>query len=899
MEPNQIVPDQLPDENDIDRLFPKCPPTTPGKKSFSNSRKSQRKVQQHSRKELEARRNKLKAFQLQQQQQQQAQHLQQLQQRQLNKRHLLKQSSKGKSTDSSDDDTRLNNNVGNGSGKKNSHSSKRYTNTNTQPRGFPQLSSSPTAATNNSQQHFHNIIQPQHPAQTYGHQPTTHLHQTSPLEPVSTQPPPNLSDNINNNNNIILANYENQANQYSIEPANDINVATDTNNDNNNNNEDIKEIIDSNILRSKQSLDIAKQILTDDEIGVETERGEQQQQPATKLEQKQQQQENQLKLSLSDENRQYSAVSTVESVVFPDGNNDDTTNLTPNNLLTNETQLDNIVSNVNECRQDKFFEPQVLSSSRRKSAPVLNEECAIFKQSNNQAETADNDNNDIIGFSSPKSPSKNQPVDTSLEGDEEGAEQMITQQMSNSIDQELLNDDVEQCMSRANETVVITNNSDIELSQPTIQLETFSENDEVNIGLDRSFSTRAPNLRHHKLPNESSHYSIVRVSSGPTNENDSTAINSNATLSKPSSTHTPLSTLPEEVYGPERSLKLQPEVAALRQHKPIVENSGIVRSNINIVATDNNEIDFTPPRSSSLQFNTLSDAEESGRDETLPSGFSLNQSTRRTTHTTGIPVKKCDPSSPASQTSNRLTRSSSKQLQLDDDLAPTTRTALIFPRLDEGLSSEAESCDDEVEDDDERAVDADVDADDDEEEDDADDDVDEDTMTIDRDIAALHLGQPSVDCFVRQQQQSKSQYRLDGLSHQLTPNNRIPDQSDIHQLKGPESAAYGVGCIGQDLFNNDSDLKTSTPAYPNHNSQANHWMASLPNQQQTNLQPHPSSSQQHCSQRNNNNVINNNINLMKNSHSAKRDEGNFKSTLKKLVTSIIVLTSVMLFRFLF
>lgn len=211
-------------------------------------------------------------------------------------------------------------------------------------------------------------------------------------------------------------------------------------------------------------------------------------------------------------------------------------------------------------------------------------------------------------------------------------------------------------------------------------------------------NTVPTNLRHHKIPNETSHYSLVR--------------------------------------------------------------NGANNCSYDIKSDTQGEVSKAPPRSSSLQFNTLSED--------------------------------------------------------IDDVVPTTKTALIFPRLDEGLSSDAESCDDYIEEDDERAMDADVDADEDDydDDDDADDDDDDDEAgdilpVLKRGNQALQLGQ-SIDALLRQQQHQKNRVPID---HGYVNQDHL-DQNDIKTLTSYSNQAgqsgYWMGISGGHLSSGSSSQHPST-----------------------------------------------------------------------------------------
>lgn len=248
----------------------------------------------------------------------------------------------------------------------------------------------------------------------------------------------------------------------------------------------------------------------------------------------------------------------------------------------------------------------------------------------------------------------------------------------------------------------------------------------------------------------------------------------------------------------------------------------------------------------SIQFNTLSDAESGADDESIANQRHSVNSVK------AHPIQKRD-------YAGSITRyaSPSSSSRLDDESAPATRTALVFPRLDEGLSSEAESCDDEMDDDDDKAMEADVDADDDEDEDEDEDDDDADgNQSLDKDTNPM---QANVDSF--QHHPMKPQNRRIGNIQQLQPapgsaQARLPD---LNQVKFNDFT-------NQESLDQD-DLK---PNYANQNGQSNYWLGG--SSQQTGAmssQPVPFSRMQHGS----NNNSSNNVNLSRSNSYANREDG--------------------------
>lgn len=300
-------------------------------------------------------------------------------------------------------------------------------------------------------------------------------------------------------------------------------------------------------------------------------------------------------------------------------------------------------------------------------------------------------------------------------------------------------------------------------------------------------------------------------------------------------------------------------IANLRHHKIPNETShySLVRPINNVC---NSGASSTPLRCSSIRFNALSDAESGPEDST--ESHCHNPSARNQLN----PTKSCESNVVSSSHPNVIDNFS---LKLDDEMLPTTKTALIFPRLDEGLSSEPESCEDEVEDEDEKAMEADVDADDDEDEDDddEDDDDEDDTeaefMRLYKDPRASRFVQSGVECFSRQPQ-SKSQNRLVNSSQQHAALSMISDHAEPQQAKAQDSN-YGGSYIGQDHIE-QNDIK-SMSNYSNQNGQSNFWTGIT--SQQPAIPSQPSSSQNF-----NTKAVNDSI-VSKGVSSFGRDEGKF------------------------
>lgn len=382
--------------------------------------------------------------------------------------------------------------------------------------------------------------------------------------------------------------------------------------------------------------------------------------------------------------------------------------------------------------------------------------------------------------------------------------------------------------------------------------------------------------RHHKLPNESSHYSIVR---------------SNTT------------------------------------------NVMTASNNSHIISTKppNNQVD-APPRSASLQFNNLSDG-ESGSDDRPPVSVSNNSKVLSANAASTTSEEKTSTNEMVDTLTKVLDRTNlTSNHQNDnllsnnneDDQTPTTKTALIFPRLDEGLSSEAESADDGGTDgEDDQAMEADVDADDDEEDDD--DDEDDDDEDIDDE---LHNTPPAMSVMNREAQQTSIQSAIDlyvrsnaqqqtqQSQHPPKPLNKIlskvqqpqqqqqqqpPQQqqsqsssilpmtanqnehSDLQQQHAIRSQCTSFNCVNQNSID-QSDMKPVT-SFPNQNGgQPNYWMA-VPNQQ-TGISGQTTPGQVYGGQQRGPNATNNNNNnnssvssqtKQANLSSFNREEGKFYS----------------------
>lgn len=215
------------------------------------------------------------------------------------------------------------------------------------------------------------------------------------------------------------------------------------------------------------------------------------------------------------------------------------------------------------------------------------------------------------------------------------------------------------------------------------------------------------------------------------------------------------------------------------------------------------------------------------------------------------------PSPPASNPIKNVSTSHSTTVQPREspaDGSPVAKSALIFPRLDEGLSSEAESCDDYVEYDDDRAMEADVD---DADDDDADDNTDDNAETssnhaIDRGSSIL---QNRADLFARHQQVKRKSRLINSL--QTSSSTEIDNQHAKQAVP-----AFG-NYTSQELIDNDDSKSQSIL---NQNGQSNYWLGT--SNQPTTSQP--SSSHQFHPQRGNQSMVNN-----ANKTPLNRDEGEF------------------------
>lgn len=386
--------------------------------------------------------------------------------------------------------------------------------------------------------------------------------------------------------------------------------------------------------------------------------------------------------------------------------------------------------------------------------------------------------------------------------------------------------------------------------------------------------TQVTTARYHKLPNESSHYSIIRSSTYQTMSNTVASTN------------------------------------MINTKSPAMNNPA-------------------PPRSASLQFNNLSDADSGSDNERVPVAPSSNHHHHQqqgvannskvyseivsTQPVEAAKSNDLDDSSVVSRINNHQNNSflpsnsngsNNNTVNLnDDDQTPTTKTALIFPRLDEGLSSEAESADEGGSDgDDEQAMEADVDADDDEddEDDDDDDDMDDELDTnpmsvMDRETHSTTV-QMALDCYVRgnnnqQQSQKPISRTLSALQQQqqqhqqsqqtimVSMANQNEHNSDLQQQQQQvvtRSQCSTYNCVNQNSMD-QSDMKSAT-SFSNQNGggQTNYWMA-VPNQQsslsvQTN-QSHVYGNQRQ--QNNNPSATGNNMpsQFKANTSSFNRDEG--------------------------
>lgn len=379
---------------------------------------------------------------------------------------------------------------------------------------------------------------------------------------------------------------------------------------------------------------------------------------------------------------------------------------------------------------------------------------------------------------------------------------------------------------------------------------------------------------------------ITVVSIMPTIATATDSIVATSTTSTVKSSNIQLNTPSDKESGPEESSLINNSNACnddlmILDSRPAVKTVESIDTTPSVTTT--RAISITPTmntapvvRSSSIQFNTLSDNESEPEESDLRSNLiGLNSGRNHTTTMTSrkrdtVPGTAAPKSGHVPSTSSSSLSMVSKSLNDDDDLLPTTKTAFIFPRLDEGLSSEVESNEEDVLEDDEKAMEADVDAGDDED-DDEDDDDDDDREDDDEEVDNIQLGNPSrVDNFIRQQQFNKQQNRsLDDTAL---------DQMD-HQIGKQSYSGGGYLNHQQENLENSNDLKLNNN-YSSQNGQSNYWM-NVPSNQQTSQpsssqhQQPQSQQQQYGNQRIHNNNGNNSIPKNYNSSFNNREEGKY------------------------
>lgn len=281
-------------------------------------------------------------------------------------------------------------------------------------------------------------------------------------------------------------------------------------------------------------------------------------------------------------------------------------------------------------------------------------------------------------------------------------------------------------------------------------------------------------------------------------------------------------------------LDQEPNQTNLRHHKLPNETShySIARSHL----TSNSE-NLPPIISSSIQFSAMSEA-ESGADDSGDGIRSLVASKRN------ISLGRSETTSSGHNSRSNMPVSLTK---FDDDVIPSAKTeltALIFPRLDEGLSSGAESCDDEVEDDDEcdderddeRAMDADVDDDEDKVGVLDEYDLENDSEPGDRVGSSINSTDQS------SRSQSRSHLRFVDSQH-LHGNSMMTNGNQEHQNKA-SVVSYGGYMAPTPI--DQTDMKTSGN-FTTHNGQPNFWMSSGGHTEGISSQP---ASSQHFTQRN-------------------------------------------------
>lgn len=296
-------------------------------------------------------------------------------------------------------------------------------------------------------------------------------------------------------------------------------------------------------------------------------------------------------------------------------------------------------------------------------------------------------------------------------------------------------------------------------------------------------NSQQSNLRHHRLPNESSHYSLLRAT------------------------------------------------------------------------CESAKIEDSLPRFSNLQFNSLSEVDSEIEDSQAPSSRQSGSknidsnitSDNHTVHNSDpVQVSQQPPTNTRSndRTKIHMTNGSSSVGGNQTGITATTsgstshivRRAVIFPCLDDGLSSEPESCEDDIDDDYERGMDADVEADDDDDDDGGDEDVENTLNSLNR----LAIQSNMYSSTTQQRQQQRQAHRQTTSSRQMQrketlmkTGNTVADQSGLSQMKIPGSAYYSNSSQEPTLEANKQSAN-----YPDQNG---HWVGT--SNQPTGLPSRNSSSQ--------------------------------------------------------
>lgn len=358
-----------------------------------------------------------------------------------------------------------------------------------------------------------------------------------------------------------------------------------------------------------------------------------------------------------------------------------------------------------------------------------------------------------------------------------------------------------------------------------------------------SLEKSAPSMSHHDDPEKSSQGTQDEMHSNPARP----SLNSESVHSNSAATDDPIYSHDDQSQdtkvSPEIELRVEEtdnsQQSNMRHHRLPNESShySLMR------ATRETARDEESPRFSNLQFISLSEVESDAEEGQAPVGPSSSK-TIDFGLASNHPVQSSDPTLVSQSTGNRFSQtnslvtngSSSGNNQQGTPIATSTqgKGAVIFPCLDDGLSSEPDSGDEEVDDDDERAMDADVEADDDEE----DDDVDEDVENTLNSLSRMAI-QTSMFNSTSQQRQQRHTHRAVATSSRQSQRtdplfgaSSVSDQSAAGPLKLPGSAYYAAN--QEPGF----DMKQS-PSFPNQNGL---WLGPT-SQQPSGLVPRSSSSQ--------------------------------------------------------